>query len=611
MTFHFSKLAAILEDAAAKRGGDAIGVARGLPATLIPLHAGGAGKPGGGTRRRGAPHRPKTPKAPNTPKTPARGGRASPPSRILLVDDDLDLLESLTDLLESEGYVVASAATPQAARKLVGEFRPDAAILDIKLGVHDGLDLVPVLRRDVPDLVCVAMTGFADTENAVHAVRVGADDYLRKPVAPDDLFKTLSRCLLQQRLVREREAAVAALRESENRYQTLTDVSPVGIYQTDTDGNCLFVNAQWRAITGLTEDRAAGDGWTRAIHVVDRERVVREVAQATRAGRPYNAEYRVQTPDGVVTWVTGRSEAYRDENGAVLGRVGTITDITRLKTIEGEIRQLNEDLEQRVAARTGELTRQLAERERTERNLVRAKEEADAANRAKSEFLSRMSHELRTPLNAVLGFAQVLEADPNAPLDETQAQAVAQIINGGEHLLALINEVLDLAQVERGRISLTLEKVEPRALIDDCLPVIALPAQRRGIRVVDRTTDRTVPAVKADYIRLKQILLNLLSNAVKFNHEGGTVALDCQTVTTGWLRISVSDTGPGIAADEMDQLFVPFSRLSAKVEGTGIGLTISRQLVELMGGRIGVDSDPGEGSAFWIELPLFESDPAT
>ena len=381
-------------------------------------------------------------------------------------------------------------------------------------------------------------------------------------------------------------------------------------YQTDAEGNCLFVNAQWRAITGLTEDRAAGDGWTRAIHVVDRERVVREVAQATRAGRPYNAEYRVQTPDGVVTWVTGRSEAYRDENGVVLGRVGTITDITRLKTIEGEIRQLNEDLEQRVAERTGELTRQLAERERTERNLVRVKEEADTANRAKSEFLSRMSHELRTPLNAVMGFAQVLEADPNAPLDETQAQAVTQIINGGEHLLALINEVLDLAQVERGRISLTLEKVEPRALIDDCLPVIAPPADRRGIRVADRTTDGTVPAVKADTIRLKQILLNLLSNAVKFNHEGGTVTLDCQTVTTGWLRISVSDTGPGIAADEMDQLFVPFSRLSAKVEGTGIGLTISRQLVELMGGRIGVDSDPGKGSTFWIELPLFESDPA-
>ena len=159
------------------------------------------------------------------------------------------------------------------------------------------------------------------------------------------------------------------------------------------------------------------------------------------------------------------------------------------------------------------------------------------ANRAKSEFLSRMSHELRTPLNAVMGFAQVLEADPNAPLDETQAQAVTQIINGGEHLLALINEVLDLAQVERGRISLTLEKVEPRALIDDCLPVIAPPADRRGIRVADRTTDGTVPAVKAAPIRLKQILLNLLSNAVKFNHEGGTVTLDCQTVTTGWLRI--------------------------------------------------------------------------
>ena len=602
MTFHFSKLAAIFEDATPKRHGNASGAARGLPATRIPLRAGGASKPAGGTGRRGAPHRPKTPKA---PRTPARGAHGSPPNRILLVDDDLDLLDSLTDLLEPEGYVVATAANPQAAQRLASDFRPDAAILDIKLGVHDGLDLVPVLRRELPDLVCVAMTGFADTDNAVHAVRVGADDYLRKPVAPAELFKTLSRCLEHQRLVRERDAAIAALRESENRYQTLTNVSPVGIYQTDADGNCLFVDAQWRAITGLTDDQAAGRAWAQAIHVDDRERVLEEIAQAIQAGRPFSAEYRMQTPDAVVTWVIGRSEAYRDENGAVLGRVGTITDISRLKTIEGEIRQLNEDLEQRVAERTGELTRQLAERERTERNLVRAKEEADTANRAKSEFLSRMSHELRTPLNAVMGFAQVLESDPNAPLSETQALAVQQILNGGGHLLALINEVLDLAQVERGRISLTLGKVEPRALFDDCLPVIAPPAERRSVRVVDGMTDRTVPAVKADYTRLKQILLNLLSNAVKFNHEGGTVTLDCETVATGWLRISVSDTGPGIAADEMDQLFVPFSRLSAKVEGTGIGLTISRQLVELMGGRIGVDSDPGKGSAFWIEMPLF------
>ena len=193
--------------------------------------------------------------------------------------------------------------------------------------------------------------------------------------------------------------------------------------------------------------------------------------------------------------------------------------LRHLTTVQDELRETNDDLDGKID------------------ELAHVNLRLYEMNKLKDEFLATMSHELRTPLNAVMGFAQVLEADPNAPLDETQAQAVTQIINGGEHLLALINEVLDLAQVERGRISLTLEKVEPRALIDDCLPVIAPPADRRGIRVADRTTDGTVPAVKAAPIRLKQILLNLLSNAVKFNHEGGTVTLDCQTVTTGWLRI--------------------------------------------------------------------------
>lgn len=241
--------------------------------------------------------------------------------------------------------------------------------------------------------------------------------------------------------------------------------------------------------------------------------------------------------------------------------------------------------------------------------LVQAKAEAEAANQAKSEFLSSMSHELRTPMNAILGFGQLLEIDDT--LAAEHKDNVREILNGGRHLLELINEVLDLAKIESGHIELSLEPVEVDTVIQECLTLMATLAVRRGIQIAHDGVTGMV--VRADRTRLKQVLLNLLSNAIKYNHVGGHVQLDVRTVGADRLRMVVTDTGPGISAERLAELFQPFNRLGAEnsnIEGSGIGLTITRRLVELMGGVVVVESEVGVGSTFWIELPR-ESLPAS
>lgn len=263
---------------------------------------------------------------------------------------------------------------------------------------------------------------------------------------------------------------------------------------------------------------------------------------------------------------------------------------------------LHEDLALRAAQRD----RAVAEAESAKQEAEDAKREAERANMAKSEFLSRMSHELRTPLNAILGFAQLLEMERLGPDD---MESVQQIMRAGRHLFQLIEEVLDIARIEQGRLALSIEPVHLGEVVREAVELVRPLADPRSIGI--RTDDSQFDAhVLADRQRLKQVLLNLLSNAVKYNREGGEVTASCTRSLGGGFRIAVADTGPGIPPEMMDRLFLPFERLGAErtaVEGTGIGLSISKRLVELMGGEIGAESALGRGSTFWMELNSAEA----
>ena len=258
------------------------------------------------------------------------------------------------------------------------------------------------------------------------------------------------------------------------------------------------------------------------------------------------------------------------------------------------------------------IDRDITERKQVEEALKRTKEMAEEASRSKSEFLSRMSHELRTPMNAILGFAQLLTMSRKEPLTPVQKERVRQIVKGGQHLLDLINEVLDISRIEAGRLQISPEPVSIRESIQEVLDLTMPLADDRHIQLHANLETETnpYPYVMADRQRLKQILLNLLSNAVKYNYDGGSVMISHQKAGSDRWRISVTDTGSGIAPEGIGRLFTPFERLVANtsnVEGTGLGLALAKRLIELMQGNIGVESTVGRGSTFWIELPAAES----
>ncbi len=275
-------------------------------------------------------------------------------------------------------------------------------------------------------------------------------------------------------------------------------------------------------------------------------------------------------------------------------------EVEERRSAQQEVMQLNEGLEQRVRERTAQL-------ETSNHELALATVTAEQANRAKSEFLSSMSHELRTPLNAIIGFGQLLDADDFPATPEQRREFTGHIVRAGNHLLALINEILNLAQIESGRLTVSIESVLVGELLEDCQTMIAPLGARRGVRL--QFPAQCEFGVKADRVRLKQVLLNLLSNAIKYNRDHGSVVVECTGTEEGRVRISVQDTGIGLRPDQLQSLFQSFNRLGqegGEVEGTGIGLVVTKRLVELMGGTIGVRSTQGMGSVFWIELGASE-----
>ncbi|MQA41462.1 hybrid sensor histidine kinase/response regulator [Rugamonas aquatica] len=284
--------------------------------------------------------------------------------------------------------------------------------------------------------------------------------------------------------------------------------------------------------------------------------------------------------------------ALRDAEEKIIGYLLMGTDNTARKQVEREQAVLDKRLREQ----------QLALQE-TNVELEAARAVAEKANRAKSDFLSGMSHELRTPLNAVLGFAQLLASDKPPP-SAAQQRSLDQILKGGWYLLQLINEILDLAMIESGKVTMSQESMGLSEVLRDCQALIGPQAEKRGIRLFFASLSEPF-FVHADRTRVKQVMINLLSNAIKYNRHGGKVTVECAAGRAGMVRISVTDTGTGLSSEQMEQLFQPFNRLGQEdgaEEGTGIGLVVTKQLTELMGGAIGVESEVGVGTTFWIEL---------
>ena len=289
-------------------------------------------------------------------------------------------------------------------------------------------------------------------------------------------------------------------------------------------------------------------------------------------------------PDGSVVWLSISGQPIYDEMGVFAGYRGVGQDI--YERIESE-RQL-------VAAKDA---------------AIRAQQVAEEASAAKLEFLSSMSHELRTPLNSVIGYAQILESDPDLQLSADNRAALEQILRSGRFLLELIQEVLDLNRIEMGNMLMSIDDIDPVPIVQDCLQVAASMANRKGLRLEASIQEDEVSLISADATRVKQVLLNLLSNAVKYNSTGQSISFRCEEQQEGYLRFLVMDDGPGIPKARQADIFKPFDRLgmeAQEIEGTGIGLTISQKLVQLMGGTLSFRSVEGEGSAFWFGLPMAE-----
>jgi len=432
----------------------------------------------------------------------------------------------------------------------------EALVFKASRGIEDIYELTYIRKDGSRFPAVVSVTALRDDQNAIIGyLLIGTDNTARKQVEEQ-------------------------LRWTEESFRLMVEsVTDYAIVMLNPEGRVVSWNSGAQRIKGYSTEEIVGQHFSRFYPPEDIERGTpqRDLDVVTANGRFEDEGWRVRK-NGSAFWANVVYTAIRDQSGNLRGFAKLTRDLTERKRLDQVLQDKNAELEN-------------------------AKSAAEKANLAKSDFLSSMSHELRTPLNAILGFAQLLEAGPPPP---TAAQIVRlhQIIKAGWYLLELINEILDLAVIESGKLSLSREPVSLIDVIHECQAMIEPQAQQRDIKLTFLPFDHSWFA-NADRTRVKQVLINLLSNAIKYNREHGTVEVKCMASTPERIRISIKDSGAGLSPEKLAQLFQPFNRLGQETgaeEGTGIGLVVTKQLVELMGGTIGVDSTVDVGSEFWIDL---------
>lgn len=402
-------------------------------------------------------------------------------------------------------------------------------------------------------------------------------------------------CHIQDITERKKEDEERA--ELNQRLTLATQAAQIGIWEWNFTTHQLYWDARMFALygrdgpPGMVYDSGL---WQRSLHPEDAAKAQQSFLQLLEGRVAYDTEFRIVWPDGGIRYMRALATLVRDEAGIPLRMVGTNWDITEPRELANQL---------------------MAEKERlleTIEKWIAAQQAAEAASQAKSEFLTIMSHELRTPLNAILGFAQLLDGPLFGSLNVKQKDYVAAILSSGEHLFELINDILELSKIEAGELAVKIERVDVPPVMNAALTTIALAADKNSVKLIGADYPSDLPPVLTDPVRLAQAILNLGSNAVKYNRTGGTVAFTCEAVDRDWVRIGVTDTGIGIPAGRYGELFQPFSRLGMEkkaIDGTGVGLALTKRLVELMGGRIGFTSELDRGSCFWIDLPVYTGSP--
>ncbi|MDB5749292.1 MAG: hybrid sensor histidine kinase/response regulator [Massilia sp.] len=471
-----------------------------------------------------------------------------------------DVVDKLTpaDISDAQELIVRADA-------LSGEFHTtilpgfEALVYKAVRGLEDIYELT-YIRADgtrVPALVSVTALHGPDGK-LIGFLLIGTDNTARKQVEAEQE-------LLDQRL-RDQQFYTRSLIES--------NIDP--LITTDPRGTISDVNHQMELLTGRTRDELIGAPFRSCF--TEPQRAEEAITRVLRESKVTNYELTALARDGTETVVSFNATTFHDRDRKLQGVFAAARDVTERKHFEHALQKSNVELQA-------------------------AREAAEKANLAKSEFLSSMSHELRTPLNAVLGFAQLMASEVPPPAARQQ-RSIDQILKGGWYLLRLINEILDLAMIESGKVTMSQEPMSMSDVLQDCKGMIEPQAAKRGIAMTFPSFDHAL-YVHADRTRVKQVMINLLSNAIKYNGSGGSVIVQCVASDKDRVRVCVKDTGSGLSAEQLAQLFQPFNRLGQEdggEEGTGIGLVVTKQLVELMGGKIGVESAVGVGTVFWVEF---------
>jgi len=513
-------------------------------------------------------------------------------------------LDALNDAKRTTEQALAQLnATLEAIPDLLFELDIEGRYLDYRAARTDLLAAPPetLLGRTVRDVLPEKEAGIviaALREAASKGTSTGAQLHLNVPHGERWFELSVSRkgkasaegdrFIVLSRDITDRKLAEIALEQSERSFRHFFEAGLVGMAITVPDKHWGRFNQRLADMLGYSVQEMQNLTWSELTHPED---LPADEANFNRliAGEAdsYMMDKRFIRGDGAVLHAAIAVRCERNAQGRAERFFAVVEDITQRKRAERELARHRDELELLVQERSHE--------------LVVARDVAQEASRAKSEFLSRMSHELRTPMNAILGFSQLLDLDRTL-LPRSQ-KFVREILRAGDHLLNLINDVLDLSQIEAGRLTLSPEPLVVAALGREVLTLMQPLAEQHGVTLKMGTCDGLV--VRADRTRLKQVLFNLVSNAVKYNRASGSVQLDAAALDEQMLRITLRDTGVGIAPERLKQLFEPFNRLGAEfssIEGTGIGLSICRRVVDLMGGRIGVASTLGTGSEFWIDL---------